>query len=104
MAIDVTRRARGFQPRLPALRLFDPGPGVAQGYGSVEDEVVGGRIVVQAVVTLALELEPGAGHRPGHTWLDPTGSNLQRVRVQVREVGLTLLDVVRIGLDEQWLV
>jgi len=71
--------------RSAVLRL-NPGPGVAQAHGAVEDESFRRGVAVQAKVTLSLELQGLAQWRRGQARLQPAvAERHQGVRIEVVE-------------------
>src|SRR5687767_6618648 len=84
--------------------LLDLGPGVAERYGAVEDGSAGCGIRIGAEVAYSLELVARAGDGTRDTRLDEPLLHLQGVRIQVVEVGLAGLYVVRVGLEEEVVV
>src|SRR5687768_18490708 len=93
-------RADALRPLLPRA-LLDLRPRVAEGDGAVEDGPAGGGVRVGAEVAEALELVAGAREGVRQARLDEAVLHLERVRVQVVQVGLPGLHVVRVRLREE---
>src|SRR4029450_13058090 len=85
----------------PCLLLGDLRPRVAERHSTVEDHRARARVDIHTEVTEALELKPAAHGRAGQAWFRlATAQNLERVRVQVVQEGLSVGDLFGI-LDRE---